>query len=166
VSEIAVDFLLGPGLLSRAIAWYGNGYGGYSHAAGVMADGIHYLDSRSDIINDVPAGVQLRKIASERAVKRTRCVISCPLAEYQAWEDEGRRMIGDPYGTTDIWAFITGREEHTRGQWICSATQHRLLRRIGYLRKLSIPDHQVTPNSLLLVMEQAGFKTYSMPPIT
>jgi len=171
MSEIAVDFLLGAGLSSRLIAWYGNGYGGYSHAAGVLADNKRYIDAHAAVIDGVPKGVRVRYIDTERCVKRVRSAIRCSLTEHETWEQALRFLVGDPYGDADIWAFITGRQEqspgrHSQGHWICSAAQLHALRKLGYIKKLSVPDHQVTPNSLLLMMEAVGFKTHDMPPIT
>lgn len=165
MSELAVDFLLGSGWTSRLVAYWGNGYGGYSHAASVL-DAEHYIDSHVGVIAGVPAGVQIRRIATEKCVKRKRAAIICSLTEYNAWTAALKENLGDPYGDTDIWAFITGRREHTQGQWICSADALRGMRRVNRVPPLSVPDHQITPNSLLLILEAVGFKTYDMPPIT
>jgi hypothetical protein len=164
VSELAVDLLLGPGLLSRTIAWYGEGYGGYSHAASVI-DAEWYIDSHADVIANVPPGVQIRAIATEKCIRRRRCALQVSDAEYERWVDVLHENLGDPYGDTDIWAFITGRKEHSRGHWICSANALRALRKINRIPALSVPDHQITPNSLLLILETAGFQSYDLAPI-
>jgi hypothetical protein len=162
MAEIAIDALLGPGWLSRTIAWYGNGYGGYSHAAGVLADG-RYLDARNDVIAGVPAGVQIRRATTEKSIKRTRASLTVSQAEYDDWEANLRAKITDDYGRTDIIDFITGRNKHDAGHWICSALQINALQHIKRVPfPLYVPAHQITPNALLLIVQAIGFKITEM----
>jgi hypothetical protein len=157
VSEIAVDFLLGPDWPSRLIAWYGEGYGGFSHCASVLADG-RYLDARNDVLGGVPAGVHIRLPETERWVKKQRATLQVSLTEYNAWESNLRARIGDPYAKSDIWGFIIGKDEHEAGHWECSAhaldaVQH--VHRVPF--PLPIPAHQITPNACLLILAAVGF---------
>jgi hypothetical protein len=163
--QFAVDLLLGSGLLSRAIAWYGNGYGGFSHAASAI-DEETYIDSHANVIAGVPAGVQKRAISTEKCIKRERLAKQCSQLEYDEWVHALEENIGDPYGTIYIWGFITGRHENGNGSWICSGDALRALRRLGAVPALSVPDNQITPNSLGLILEAVGFRRYVMSPIT
>lgn len=156
--EIAVDFLLGVDWTSRLIAWYGQGYGGYSHCASVLSDG-RYLDARSNVIGGVPEGVQIRKPDTEKWIKMRRASLQVTKAEYDAWEANLRAKISTPYGRGDILDFITGNASHEDGHWVCSAlminaVQH--IRRVPY--PLPVPAHQVSPNSALLILATAGFR--------
>lgn len=158
MSRLAFDFLLGPDLSSRFIAWYGEGYGGYSHVAPVLADG-RYLDARDDVIAGVPAGVHIREPSTEKWVKKRQVTLQVSHTEYAAWEANLRARIGDGYGSPDIMGFITGSQTHARGKWICSAhaidsVQH--IHRVPY--PLPIPAHQITPNAALLILATAGFQ--------
>jgi hypothetical protein len=155
--QIIVDFLLGPDFWSRSIAWYGEGYDGYSHCAGLLADG-RYLDSRADVIAGVPAGVQIRLPKTERWVKRRRATLQVPQQIYDGWEMALRAKIGTPYAKSDILGFILGRPLHEAGHWDCSATQVNAVQRVKIVPyPLPVPAHQVTPNTLLLILATAGF---------
>lgn len=157
MSEIAFDFLLGPDLTSRFIAWYGNGYGGYSHVAPVLADG-RYLDARSDVLNGVPAGIHIREPMSEDWIKKRRATLLVKGDVYDAWEANLRARINDLYGKTDIWGFITGHNEHDDGHWICSAHAIDSVQHIELVPyPLPVPAHQITPNSALLILATIGF---------
>lgn len=165
MSEIAADYLLGASLPSRLIAWYGEGYGGFSHVAPIIVDTYmgarreRYLDARNDVVAGVPSGVHIRDPKAEKWIKRCRVSLGVSQDEYQEWEDNLRARIGDQYARTDIVDFITGRDQHDAGHWICSAhwidsLQH--IHRIVY--PLPIPAHQITPNGSLLLVAQANFR--------
>lgn len=166
MSQIAIDFLLGPDWSSRLIAWYGQGYGGYSHVASVLKDG-RYLDARSDVLYGVPAGVHIRHPDTERWIKKRRATLEVTPEEYAAWEANLRAKITDPYAKGDILDFILGRSGHTAGQWICSATAINAVQHVsrswhpshpGYIPyPLPIPAHEISPNTALLIVATAGF---------
>ncbi len=163
--ELAVDLLLGSGWQSRLIAWYGNGYGGFSHAASVI-DSDHYIDSHANAFGGADAGVQVRAISTEKCIKRERLAKTVSITQFNEWVAALRSNLGAPYGSSDILSFITGRQEHSQGHWICSADALRALRKVGEVPALSVPDHQITPNSLGLILEARNFRRYTMAPIT
>lgn len=157
MAEIAIDFLLGPDLSSRFIAWFGDGTGGYSHAASVLSDG-RYLDARSGWCGDVPPGVHIRHPQDEAWIKRRRATLEVTEDEYVAWEANLRAKITDGYGGDDIWDFILGHSGHVDGHWICSAlainaVQH--IKKVPY--PLVLPAHAITPTACLLIVQTAGF---------
>jgi hypothetical protein len=155
--SLAFDFILGPDWSSRFIAWYGNGYGGYSHCAPVLADG-RYLDARSDVLDGVPAGVHIRQPSSERWIKKRRASMIVPQSCYDEWEANLRARIGDGYGKVDIWGFITGHNDHQNGHWICSAHAINSVQHVKIVPyPLPVPAHQITPNSALLILASVGF---------
>jgi hypothetical protein len=158
MATIAIDFLLGTDWSSRLIAWWGEGYGGYSHCASVLADG-RYLDARSDVLAGVPAGIHIRQPATETWIKKRRATLDVTPAEYASWEGNLRAKITDDYGRADILAFITGQDWHQPGRWICSAlainaVQH--IRKVPY--PLPMPAHQISPNMALAIVATAGFQ--------
>ena len=165
--EITVDFLLGPDLSSRLIAWFGQGKGGYSHAASVLSDG-RYLDARSDILDGVPAGVHIRLPQSEKWIKRRRATLEVTEQEYADWEASLRAKITDGYGRADILAFLDPNEKHLDGHWICSALALNAIQHVSRLHwtaphlgfvpyPLAIAAHQITPNLCMLILQAAGF---------
>lgn len=160
MSEIAIDFLLGPGWLSRSIAWFGQGPYGYSHCASVLRDG-RYLDARSDRLADVPAGVHVRFPATEAWVRRRRATLQVTQTEYDDWEGNLRAKITDSYGRGDILSYIFNKDLHVNGTYDCSelainAVQH--IKKVPY--PLPVPAHLITPNSALLILATARFKIW------
>jgi hypothetical protein len=157
MAVIAADFILGPDLASRFIAWYGEGYGGWSHVAPVLADG-RYLDARDDVLNGVPAGVHIRQAWSEPWKLKRRISLTVDQPIYDAWEANLRARIGDGYGRFDIWSFISGRNDHKPGHWICSAHFIDSLQHIKLVPfPLPIEAHSITPNAALLIGASVGF---------
>lgn len=157
MKQIRIDFLLGPDWQSRLIAWYGQGSSGYSHCASVLADG-RYLDARSDVLNHIPAGVHIRSPESERWIKKRRATLQVTDGEYAAWEANLRAKITTQYASSDILDFIFGTAKLPKGHWDCSALA---INAVQHIKKvvfpLVIPAHQVTPNTALLLLQQAGF---------
>ena len=156
MSEIAVDFLAGCGRFSWAIERFGFPMG-YSHCASVLSDG-RYLDSRSDVLDGIPAGVHIRQPASEKWIRKRRATSQVSLLEYNEWEANLRAKITTEYDTGAILGYLEGKSIHTAGRWICSALvinalQH--IKRIPY--PLPVPAHEITPNSALLILATAGF---------
>src|ERR1700744_3025142 len=144
--EASVDFLRGPGGTSGLIAWSGLGFGGYSHAASLLADG-RYLDARSTKMSGlwhfgpevgkealVPPGVHIRDPFWEPAIKRTRCTIPLTQIEYDDWEANLRAKIGTPYAGRDIWGFISGRKVEVNGMWDCSQLAINALQHIKKIK--------------------------------
>jgi hypothetical protein len=171
MAEISVDFLLGPGCTSRAIAWDGLGFGGYSHSAGLLSSG-RYLDARSEAMHGiwtvgpearklgvVPAGVHIRDPSWEKSIRRTRATLIVTQTEYDDWEANLRAKIGTPYARVDIIGFITGRKVEVNGMWDCSQLQINALQHIKRIPfPLSVPAHQISPNTLKLMMESIDAK--------
>jgi hypothetical protein len=167
--EACIDFLRGPGFISGAIAYYGYGSGGYSHAANLLADG-RYLDARSTrmggvwyygphegTVEEVPSGVHIRDPHWEPATRRTRAILPLTQTEYDDWEANLRAKIGTPYAGLDIWGFISGRKVDVHGMWDCSQLSINALQHIKKIRyPLSVEAHQISPNVELLLVEQAG----------
>jgi hypothetical protein len=167
MAEIINDFILGASIESRLTAWYGEGYGGYSHVAPLLTSGPHvgmYCDARSNVVAGVPAGVQLRNPESETWVKKVKATLQVSSIERDEYEANLLQRVGAPYGHRDIWGFMTGKPMHEGGHWICSAhavdaLQH--IKRVVY--PLPVAAHEITPNSLLLLCAQAGFKFVWLP---
>jgi hypothetical protein len=167
MSEIAIDFLMGPNTSSKLISWFGQGPGGYSHCAGVLSDG-RYIDARNDAIAGVPPGVQIRKPESEKWIRKRRATLKVTQAEYKEWEKNARAKIGDAYGRSDIMEFMFDRGKHDPGHYICSAYQINEIQHVsrtfwkpghlGYIPfPLWIPAHQISPNTCLSILQAVGF---------
>lgn len=164
---IRLQFVLGADFSSRLIAWYGNGYGGYSHVDAVLPDG-SLAGARDDVIDPItpgwtggaiPSGFHIRPPFYEKW--KARDVISLPstTAQEAAWEAWLRQQVGAPYDTGAIWGFALGRQDHDAGHWICSAAQTQALEQASLLPHIvSPPTSQITPNSLRLMVLAIGGK--------
>jgi hypothetical protein len=157
LSEIAVDFLLGPDWVSRGIAWFGQGPNGYSHCANVLADG-RYLDARSDVLDGVPGGVRIREPESEKWIKKRRASKEVSPTLYAEWEANLRAKITDAYARRDILGYFLNKDLHRNGTYDCSALAINEVQHVKLVPfPLPVPAHQITPNAALLILATAGF---------
>lgn len=154
---IRLQFVAGTDLSSRLIAWWGNGWHGYSHVDAVLADG-SLLGARSDVIGGVPAGVQIRPPGYEKWVRTAVVTIQTPKGP--EWEAFLRSQIGRQYDITNIVDLITGESPiENDGRWICSSLQTEALEQIQLLPELPVPPQQVTPDGLYLVASTLAWTT-------
>jgi hypothetical protein len=175
VSEARIDFLLGPGLISRGIAYFGQGGQGWSHCASMLKDG-RYLDARDNKINGVPPGVHIRAASTEVWVKKRTATLALSDADYALWEHGLRNQLTTQYDQHAILGFLEGKSMHSAGHWICSAlaangVQHmcrswtsasfagEAYQRLGFVPfPLPNPAHQISPDALLLILATAGWE--------
>lgn len=145
--SIALQFVLGKGWSSRAIAWWGQSYGGFSHVDAVLADGT-LLGARSDAVGGQAPGVRIRPPDYEKWARRA--VVTIPSTDAQAanWEGYLRTQVGDPYDKADILGLILGIPLMSAGHWICSALQFSALRVIGKAPPVPQIPQQIPPNML------------------
>lgn len=166
MAQIRIDFILGAGISSRLIAYFGQGANGWSHCANVLKDG-RYLDARDNAIGGVPAGVHIREDDTETWIKKRRATLEVTDAEYEYWEKGLRAHVTTEYDELAILGFLEGKSMHTAGRWICSAlaingVQH-LSRtwtppHLGYIPfPLPVAAHQIEPDAALLIVATAGF---------
>lgn len=155
-SQIRLQFVLGAKISSRLIAWWGNGYGGFSHVDGILADET-CLGARADVTGGEPPGVRIRPAGYEVWKDRKVATLDVTQVEYAVWEKYLLAQVGLPYDKGDILGLIAGRDLSEKGHWICSELQTSALQTISRLPSLPVPPQQVTPNSLLLMVAAIGF---------
>lgn len=146
-----LQFVCGQDLSSKLIAWYGNGYGGWSHVDAVLPDG-SLLGARNDAIGSVPAGVQVRPPNYETWARSAVVEVPATPEEASQWEGWLKTQVGIHYDQQAIIGFILGRKDTDTGRWICSALQTRALIRANLMHPLPVPDSQVTPDALFLLV--------------
>ena len=147
MSAVRLSFVLGSGLSSRLIAWYGCGTGGWSHVDAELPSG-ELLGARSDWVGKIPPGVRVRPPNYEKWVRRA--VVEIPGSHFKVaeWETWLRKQVGRQYDDGAILSFVLGAKDHEPGHWICSACQFEGLERIGLLHRTTLEPSQVTPDAL------------------
>ncbi len=154
---VSLQFVLGRSFPSRLIAWYGQGYGGFSHVDGVLEDG-SLIGARSDSVGGQPPGIRIRPSGYESWARRA--VVTFPHTEelYPIYERNAKKRIGEGYDKADILGFILGISLSQPGHWICSAFQTEQLEPggVNLLPLLPVQPQQITPNTLLLMCVAAG----------
>lgn len=152
------QFVLGAGLSSRLIAWYGEGYGGWSHVDALLPNGA-CLGARSDVIGDIPAGVQVRPAEYENWRRRSVLTLNGSIDDESEWKACLHRYIGRGYDKADILGFILGKPLMEPGHWICSALQLDVLETLGKVNlQGKITPQQCPPNMLYAILLAIGAK--------
>jgi hypothetical protein len=160
----AVSLVLGADLLSEGIAWWGQGYGGFSHADAILPTG-EYLGARSDHAGGKPPGVQVRPPRYERWKRQVILELPFTAEQTTAWLKFLMSQEGLGYDQGDILGLIIGRPLMTAGHWICSALQFDAVQHptVAWLpADLPVIPQQVSPNGIFLAFSVAGARvTYS-----
>ena len=165
MTEIALQFRRGRGLTSKAIAWWGNGWHGWSHVDARLPDGL--LGARWDNVGGGP-GVRLRPFDYEASDVEEQLLLALEVTPTQAaaWEKGLRAQVGEDYDPDDILSLFLGTPVHVaEGHWICSALQTNELQAIGVLPPLGVPPQQVTPDSLAIAIRAAGGLPRALEPV-
>lgn len=139
---IRLQFVLGHGLPSQAIAWFSAGH--FSHVDAVLPDGT-LLGARSDTVGGKPPGVQVRYPGYEKWKERVVMSIATDAVKEKLFYDFLTAQIGKPYDKTAIWGFATGRDWRDPQDWYCSELVTAAEEAAGVLPALYIPSNKVTP---------------------
>jgi len=149
---IQLHFSLGADVSSRLIAWWGYGYGGYSHVDAILSDG-SLCGARSDHAGGQAPGVRVRKPFYEAWKKSAVLTIPATVHEHDVWETWQRDQCGDRYDSADILGLIIGKPlNEGAGHWICSADQITGLQVVQKIPALlPFAAQQTTPNTLFML---------------
>ena len=137
---------------SKAIEWFSHSK--WSHVDTVMPDG-RLLGARSDVIQNIPAGVQIRPSGyvhkEHDSLKRVH--IPCTDAVEALYYKFVQSQIGKPYDKTAIFAFIVDRDWTAHDSWFCSelcaaAAEHAKL----FSYRLAVKHNKIDPGDLLFVL--------------
>jgi hypothetical protein len=147
------QFVLGRSFSSRAIAWFSAGH--FSHVDLVLPDG-RLLGARSDVILNIPPGVQIRPPNYEEW--KERVVLSLEVTELQLQSVIAFNMsqLGEPYDKTAIWGFVAGRDWREEDSWFCSELQAAAIESANIWPALYTPRNKVTPAALATVLSAVG----------
>src|SRR5579872_5135409 len=154
---IKVSFRLGPGPVSRAIAWWGQGYRGWSHCDAILSDG-RYLGARSDNPGGYGSGIVARPKDYEVPIREEIIFIPTPAEVAATWENWLLKQCGCRYDSEDIVSLIVGSEAKARpGFWICSAMQLKVQQNLKIQPTEGIEPPQTPPNMLRAMMLTAMY---------
>ena len=145
---IRLQFVLGYGISSAAIAWMGSGH--FSHVDCEMEGGF-LLGARSDRVGHAAPGVQIRT-AGYCDWK------DVPVSEYQRRKHMAflKAQLGKPYDHTAIWGFAAGRNWRDDDSWFCSELQMAALEYAAVVPCIFSPANKIPPVSLLNVFSAIG----------
>jgi hypothetical protein len=146
------QFVMGPGLSSRLIAWFSAGP--FSHVDCVMPSG-DLLGARSD---DVGGGSGVRTRPSDYEKWRKTVTLKLPVrpAQERRFYDFLNVQIGKPYDKTAILGFVAGRDWREQDSWFCSELQAAALESAGICPTLYAPASKITPAALATVLSALG----------
>jgi len=130
---IRLQFVLGTGLSSAAIAWMGSGH--FSHVDAIAPSG-ELFGARSDRIGHVAAGCQFRPPTYEAWKDRAVLALKVTPAQEHCFWTFLYWQQGKPYDSTAIWGFVAGRNWREDDSWFCSELQTAALEYAGVLPTL------------------------------
>jgi hypothetical protein len=145
---IRLQFVLGTGISSQAIAWFSAGV--FSHVDAVLSDGT-LLGARSDKADGI-SGVAVRKPFYERWKRRVVMSLTVEPQKETLFNQFLDRQIGKPYDNTAIWGFVAGRNWREEDSWFCSELLTAALETATIFPTLYTPRDKVTPAALALLM--------------
>ena len=163
---ITVGLVQGRGFASWWIRWLAKG--GYSHCVAlVLPDGTHVIDARSNVINGVPAGVQIRPISYLKGLKCLWLQIPCTPEQAAAAEAAARSVLNRPYDFRGIVDFATGQPDRSwksKSAFFCSALGIWVCWRAGLLGgSVLVPFTNIDPGSALDVYWGLGARQVAAP---
>jgi hypothetical protein len=159
---ITLQFVLGKGVSSGAIAWFSQGH--FSHVDAVLPDG-SLLGARSDRILGIDPGVQIRPANYEKWLKRTQFTIPCTDDQYYRWRGFLHRQMHAPYDKMAILAFATNRNWREPDSWICSELQCAALEEANVTSSLYLAANKVTPVMCAMVASAVQGSSYQDMPV-
>ena len=149
---VDLQFVLGYGIASGIIAFGGmGGRIGISHVDFVLRDGTgRLLGARSDVIQGIKAGVQIRPPYYEPWKRQIRVRIPCTRQQEQRCYAFAWRQLDRPYDHSAIWAFAVDRDFHEENAWICSELAYVGLEEAELVQKPIIAPNKVDPTKCAL----------------
>lgn len=153
---IRLQFVQGPDISSRAIAWFSAGH--FSHVDAVIEGQL--LGARSDEVwghdSWIGPGVRLRPPDYAAWPKRVVMEIKTTPFQEMAYRRFLFKQIGKPYDKTAILAFVLNRNWRESDAWFCSELQAAALEAAGVFPKLYVDANKITPVALSLAFSAAG----------
>jgi hypothetical protein len=163
MSSIKLQYVLGNGLSSKAIAWFGGGK--FSHVDIVLPGGFGYIEgsllgARSDKIRGIAPGVQVRPAFYEKKwARRLVLEIPCTPEQFKVFHRYALDQRMKPYDKVAILGFLFGRNWRDDDSWFCDEMVLVCGEKASVIPELEIiPANQIPPGGSLLVYQAVGGK--------
>jgi hypothetical protein len=149
MGTISLQFVEGSGLGAGLIKWFGHGK--YSHVDCVLRCG-SLLGARSDVVQGIPAGVQIRPAGYTG--KEPVEIVDIPCTDQQQYEFYAfaRSQIGLQYNKLGILAFAFAKDWTNEEQRFCSQLAVMCFQEAEMLRGLTEPASKIDPDDLRLMV--------------
>lgn len=151
--SVKLQFVLGPGISSAAIAWFSAG--SFSHVDAILVSG-NLLGARSDAIGGQDPGVQIRPAGYEKWKRRVVMSLPTTPAQDAKFQNFLIAQLGKPYDSSAIWGFVAGRDWRSANSWYCAELAAAALEIAGICPLLYSPVNKITPAALATVMSALG----------
>lgn len=149
MGQIDLQFAGSSDLGGQVIEWYDHGR--FAHVDVVLPSG-KLLGARSEVIGDVPAGVQVRPASYlSNTVSTLKVNLECTDEVSNRFYQFVSEQIGKPYDWEAIVGFVAGRQWMQPDSWFCSELVAAGLVQSGFVHQLSAPANKIAPDDLLLV---------------
>ncbi len=165
---VTVGLVQGRGFGSWLIRWLAKG--GWSHCVAlVLPGGTHVIDARSNVIDGIPSGVQIRPISYLKGLKCLWLDIPCTPTEAKAIEAAAMSALGERYDVRGIIDFVTGSPDNSwkkkRGQdFFCSALGAWVMWKGGRLTQdVLVPFTNIDPGAVLNLYWGLGARKAAVP---
>lgn len=155
MTEIKLQFVREKAFSSEIIAWFSSGH--LSHVDYVLDNG-KLLGARSDIINDIPSGVQIRPANYCNWVVCEIMRVPCTDQQKLNFEKFLYAQLGKPYDDLAIIAFAVNRNWRQDDSWICSELQSKAGEYSKILNPLYLAANKITPVGCALAFSAIGGK--------
>jgi hypothetical protein len=119
--SLIVGFCRGSNCASKTIGWFGGSY--YTHTTTLMPGGKDVLDARSDTVNGIAPGVQLRPVSYLEPESVDWVLIPTTLDQESKVYTALRSQLKKPYDEIGILNYLTGeirdRNWTDESAWFC-----------------------------------------------
>lgn len=151
-ASITVGLVKGKGFGAWWIKWLAKS--GWSHCVAlVLPGGTHVIDARANVIDGVPAGVQIRPISYLKGEECLWLEIPCTPTQAKAAIDAAESILGRPYDFRGIEDFATDQVDNSwknAQSFFCSAAGIWLMWRAGLLSKdVLVPFTNIDPGKAI-----------------
>lgn len=133
--------------------------GKYSHVATLLPGGTQVLDARSDVIEGVAPGVQIRPASYLAGYTVDLYELPCTQAQLDSVYTRLRSQLGKPYDKAGIINFGTGiitgdfsdRNWREESAWFCDELAVWAWEQAGVCPPLPITPNRITPGGACLI---------------